>query len=811
MRRGAWLLALAPSLGASAWGGIVDGSELVHPGAGFELGLGAWTAQVQGPGSGFDLVPAPGGGSAARSQLELGGEGLLTLELDSPFTAGTKLEAAARIWLAEDAAGGEVRLRLEGLDGGSWKTLARSAALDAARAPRTRWLQLSTLPLLLDARVGEGVTRLRLGFESTVVGSVLLDDARVGRFEYARMILDSPSFESANLRAWRTDGLLVTAGDPTAPDGYYGHGHLSLDSWSATRAWQDLPAGVAGHSGVGRELELGAWVRPDAFMWLSPLPNPANYLELRVQGRTLEGSWDTLSSRRWLPTFDDRGFWQYLETEVVAAQGSEHVGLRVELVSELPGRVDIDFVQLGERHALDGNPKRRVGANYVGRYASPRFPGADPTPVDAQDRWRNWRWTLPSACDATYAGFQHDPDCTTSASCMRANGRRDLAISTLSGEETLPLIGAYDSRDPDVVRYHVELAEAAGIDHFVYDWQGHLLAQQSVAQGRDALNEEAFEVLMDIAEEDGRDFKVAVMYEPKVHFLGWVTGEPTFAEKLGGIADDLVWLVGAQRERRAALRRDGRLMVFLFRDEICTPDGSQCLDEAAWRAIAEEVQARTGEELFLVADLVPGADSPMQGVARWQLVDRSFLRFRTYQDAEQGTPTSPAPVLSSVEQHARAVHAAPAAWVAEDDTQRLAISIVWPGFDDSGVGGWGVSNLVGRDGGPLCVRVAEDFEGAFYPTVVASALDAGGDWLQIATWNDWNEDTRLEPAWLEGYFGGTPRTPGAIRSHVYGRLLETQAWIADFKDLELVPRDLVEVTNDYLRRAALNPSVVEYD
>ena len=33
-----------------------------------------------------------------------------------------------------------------------------------------------------------------------------------------------------------------------------------------------------------------------------------------------------------------------------------------------------------------------------------------------------------------------------------------------------PLIGLYDSADPDIARWHVRLAQAAGIDAFLVSW-----------------------------------------------------------------------------------------------------------------------------------------------------------------------------------------------------------------------------------------------------------------------------------------------------------------------------------------------------
>ena len=46
-----------------------------------------------------------------------------------------------------------------------------------------------------------------------------------------------------------------------------------------------------------------------------------------------------------------------------------------------------------------------------------------------------------------------------------------------------PLIGYYDSDNPEVVRWHVRLAKAAGIDAFLVDWWGGAASASAKASG----------------------------------------------------------------------------------------------------------------------------------------------------------------------------------------------------------------------------------------------------------------------------------------------------------------------------------------
>lgn len=827
--------AVSLSLATLASAGVGGGGEYPLPNADFDLGLRSWSQWASDATTPFQALPSPDGpGQAARCDLPPGVEARMHLAVPigaapgwkpEPGAPGEKVDFGAWLWLEPSATAGEVWLTLESHDGSVATTLAESERVDPDAAPKGRWLFLQVRPdPVADARVRSDSRELRYVLHSSATGAVWFDAARAGRFQYSEYPLENGSFEQGLPAggAWQVDGYVTVNDQSSEPEGYYGIGHARLEGWGGTAVSQEIampdspaapfyeesPAPRAGSS-----VEAGVWARisPDAY--LSGSPDPDVYVEIAVWGAEGRGP-DTLLARgRWHPTLDERDYWRFVQTEPLAQITHRHESIRVEVLKSFSADLWIDFVQVGEAFSLDGNPRRRVGCNYVGRYRSPLYPGCTTSPTAPRDIWRNWHWTTPNACDNSYTGFFHNPDCNTSPDCFRANGRRDLAVSTLDSLHDLPLVGSYDSRDRDVIRYHLDLAEAAGIDHFIYDYLGHKLSLQNVLDGREPLNEETWLALIEVAEEVGRDFKLAVMYEPKVHYLGWVQGETSEQQKLDGMVADLTWLVETMEERRCALRHDGRLVVFVFRNTMCSPDGSQCLDDADWLAVASAVVAATGEELFLIGDLAPGSGSPFLGLSRWQLVHPDLLEFRTYDTAEAGVPSWPPPELSRLQDHTRAIHRLSRGWAAGDDTQRVSVGMVWPGFDDTGVGGWGEGNLTGEDGGPLCVRVAHDFSGQFYSTTVESALAEGCDWVHIATWNDWNEATRIEPAWHPDYFTipfAVSLHSGKVFHQVFDRLAETATWIEAFKG-EPSGVSLARVATEYLLRAALWPEVVAYD
>lgn len=99
-----------------------------------------------------------------------------------------------------------------------------------------------------------------------------------------------------------------------------------------------------------------------------------------------------------------------------------------------------------------------------------------------------------------------------------------------------PLIGPYDSDDPDVVRWHIRLAKAAGIDAFLVDWWGPA-GWQTVP----GLTRTAFEdVVLPIAAEE--DFKVALFDETAQFADDFDKVKQWAAEYLGRFKDHPAYL-----------------------------------------------------------------------------------------------------------------------------------------------------------------------------------------------------------------------------------------------------------------------------
>lgn len=793
----------------SATAGIAPETRYALPNGGFEAGASSWTqsgaafAPASAPARPTHLAAVVAGQARLTQTLPLGGA-FDVARRPAQGVPGTKLEAQA--WLELDAGhAGDATLELVSRGAGGEIVLARSDTL--VNAPRGRWLAVRTRPVApFDARVLHDSVELELRVVFVGQGTARVDDVRLGHHEREEWELVDQGFEGAG--GWT---LLGPAARASHAPSYLGSSHLLLSGTGRAAAFQTLEAGASERAPrLGDKPRAGVWVQVDQGALLPGTPDPRVRIDLQVRavsGATPPLSAPVVARGSLLPVAAQRGRWLWLATDDASAGvfAADHERLVVEVRKQLRGPVRVDHVQLGEFGGVHGMARRHASASYVGRYRSYRWPQAQPVAGDLHARWGTWAWTTPPFCAPTLTTLAHDPD------LLRANGRRDAATSTLQGPDWLPLAGAYDSRDADVLRWHVQLLRAAGCDSVLYDFDGHALAAHETSIGREPVNLQTLRALYDACEAGGGDLKIGLMIEPKVHVQGWLPAETTFASRVAGIEDDLVALLAEFAARRATLRRDGAVVVHAFHNAVCAPDGLGCLSGADWDGIVARAEQRSGERVHLVADDVPQDGTRFRATARWSLVTQAILAYRTWSDYAAGNAgsTDAAALAAFVE----AIHGASAAWAAQDDGSRSSLGIAWPGFDDSGVAGWSSPNLPGVDGAALCVRVAGPCGGDMFGTTWNGAAAGARDWMLLATFNDWNELTQVEPRWNAAYAqaaaAGLEPAPAA-RAAALQRIEAWQSKLATWKSLPLDPDAPHRATLDYLRRAALG-AATRYD
>jgi hypothetical protein len=280
-------------------------------------------------------------------------------------------------------------------------------------------------------------------------------------------------------------------------------------------------------------------------------------------------------------------------------------------------------------------------------------------------------------------GRKHDPD------DVLPNGRRDIA------SVYYPLIGPYDSRNPAVIEYHLLTAKAAGIEGLVADWYGP-----------EDYTDVVFAEVVKAAERYG--LSVALCLEEKTFFPGYATVQSR-AEVMDVMARQVRYVLDHYAVSPAYLRRDGRPVFFIFNGHEKGSLGNHWLSPEE----VEQVQQGLGDDAPM---LVRGqADPAFAGVVK---AGYGWCGNAAYRE--------------SFYRGGRALK----------DEGRLTCLVgpVCPGFDDSGVNGWGRGARIDDR------RGTREYE-EYWEDVLRHQPDA----VQIVTWNDFQEGTSIEPAEEYGF------------------------------------------------------------
>ena len=274
--------------------------------------------------------------------------------------------------------------------------------------------------------------------------------------------------------------------------------------------------------------------------------------------------------------------------------------------------------------------------------------------ADAGARRWGWHWTM----------NKYDPN-------VVKDGRREIA------SKYYPAIGPYDSSDPHVIEYHLQLMKIAGIDGAIIDWYGiRDLWDYGVIHRNTGL-------FIDKAGDYG--VKVAICYEDKTVPNLVKEGRITAGERVSHAVETIDWLGSHWFPRDHYVRIGGKPLLMSF--------GHGGLDDAEWsKCLAETVgPVAYFSEHNRRPSAIGGYDWPI-----------------------------PKDGLASIERFERK---------SKDWTQRIPVA--FPRFDDiyaeAGVG----ANL-GR---------VPDQDGATFRSTLESSQRMEAPAVQLATWNDWGEGT----------------------------------------------------------------------
>ena len=289
--------------------------------------------------------------------------------------------------------------------------------------------------------------------------------------------------------------------------------------------------------------------------------------------------------------------------------------------------------------------------------------------------WDMWEWKG--------KGPNHDPE------TILTNGLRDIA------SVYYPMIGPYDSTSPEVIEYHMLTALAAKIDGFFIDWYGI-----------PSHTEKGFPALLDRAAQYG--FKMCICFEDKAMF-GYNYNARTREEAVQNAITNIDYILETHAKHPAYLHIDGVPVIINFSwTEPTDSVQAQGFSAAEYERILAEVRKK--HQVYFIHDYHCHVREKywdaVDSVYPWLDANGNCLK-RFYKDAK-----------------------------ARMDEGKLGFitSLVYPGFDNTGVWGWG--------DGPF-ITPRED--GVFYERSWQMALSNDVRFVQIATWNDFGEGATIEP------------------------------------------------------------------
>ncbi len=283
----------------------------------------------------------------------------------------------------------------------------------------------------------------------------------------------------------------------------------------------------------------------------------------------------------------------------------------------------------------------------------------------------------------TGGGPHHDPE------TQDGTGRRDIA------SVQYPLIGPYDSSDRKVIQYHLRTAKAAGITAFLCIWYGpHSGTDQQIP------------TLLDEAQKLG--MRIAICYEEKLNFPAYRT-PASRADVVASTVADLSYIVQHYGAHPAYLKRNGLPFIYQFNGWGQGPLGPRYLTPQEWSQV---FAALPGQFVYGRQNLDPAFHPP---------IGAAYLWFSANPERMQSFARQAAAMVSNHQ-------------------LQFWMSMVSPGFDDTGVWGWGNKPRVTPRHDLDTLKLTFD-----------SAFGGDPELIQIVTWNDFNEDTVVEPTREEGF------------------------------------------------------------
>ncbi len=274
-----------------------------------------------------------------------------------------------------------------------------------------------------------------------------------------------------------------------------------------------------------------------------------------------------------------------------------------------------------------------------------------------------------------------------------------------------PLLGHYSSRDTLVIRQHLEWMKNYGIDFIVSSWWGQN-SWEDIALRDFILDEIA-----------NTPIKFTIYYESAL--LGIEQGEINIdAAKEEKLVGDFNYIADTYFAHPNFLRIADKPLVFIYLSRLYSGNYQQ-----AFSRIRNEMQT-IGYEIFLVGDEVGWGES---SAPHMQFLDAISPYIMLGKDTHRGYPLEKdffADISVQAGEWEEVSHS----------HEKFVIPCVNPGFNNRSVGGGGSVRPRQNRAGAQSTSTLEE-----YIKVMQPFVDPQLKMIMITSWNEWHEDTQIEP------------------------------------------------------------------
>lgn len=249
-----------------------------------------------------------------------------------------------------------------------------------------------------------------------------------------------------------------------------------------------------------------------------------------------------------------------------------------------------------------------------------------------------------------------------------------------------PLLGAYDSHDPNIVEQHCREAKQAGLTGFIATWWSP-----------GDFHDQGMPLLLEKAGKYG--LKVTIYFE---------TVPPKEAPTPAGAAKNVLYVLEHYGKNPAWLEVNGKPVVFVYGRAV----GQLKLDGWA-QAMAEVNRKYPGGAVFIGDQISERAAKTFDGIHTYNITGKT-----------KGM---------SVEQLRAWAKTTYPEWVKTAGAGISCLTVI-PGYDDS------------QADRPKPRPITDRHDGETYRVLWEEAIAAKPDWILITTFNEWHEGSFIEPS-----------------------------------------------------------------